>query len=61
MTLDLEGQHLAFLVKLLFLVWPSKMMVGCWPPELAMGVSLSMMSVENHNLLVFFTLMVVQR
>ncbi|KAJ1427082.1 hypothetical protein SESBI_09731 [Sesbania bispinosa] len=36
----LEGHHLPFLMKHLFLHWSLKMMVGCWLLELAMAVLL---------------------
>lgn len=61
MILDLEDHHLTFLMKHLSLHWPLEMMVGCWLLELAMAVWHSMMFVENRNLLLFFTLMVVLR
>lgn len=57
----LEDPHLTLLMRHLSRHWHLEMMVGCWQLEPVMVVWYSMMSVENHSLLLSCVLMVVQR
>lgn len=61
MTQGLEDPHLAFLMRHLSHHWHIETMVGLLQLEQVMAGWCSMMFVENHSLLLFFMLMVVQR
>lgn len=61
MTQGLEDPQLAFLMRHLSRHWHLETMVGLLQLEQVMAGWYSMTFVENHNLLLFFMLIVVQR